>query len=421
MTTHDALSQLALHGGPKVRTAPWPARGLIGPEEKAAVDALFDEAIATGQVFGYNGPEETAYCQEFAAFMGGGYVDAVSSGTAGIYVALKALEIEPFTEVIVGAVTDPGGMMPIPLLNCIPVVADTAPDSYNTGPDQVRALISPLTSAIVIAHIGGEPADVEGIVAVAREHGVPVIEDCAQAHGATLHGRPVGTFGDIAVFSTMFGKHHCSGGQGGLVYTRDERLYWAIRRASDRGKPFGLPAGATNYTASLNFNLNDLAAAIGRVQLRKLPEIVQRRRAVVAELARGIEGLQTVSIPTPLPGAEPSYWFLRMRFYAERATCDKATFCEALRAEGLSVTTDYRAALPHTMDWFVQRRVFGNSGYPWASPDYRGDPDRQFPCPNAQAAMDTHFNLQFHENWGAQEIADAVAIFRKVEAAYRRD
>jgi hypothetical protein len=89
-----------------------------------------------------------------------------------------------------------------------------------------------------------------------------------------------------------------------------------------------------------------------------------------------------------------------------------------LIAEGLSIAPHYRGALPHTMDWFTQRRVFGHSGYPWASPAYTGDPDRQFPCPNAQAAMETHFNLYFYESWGATEIADAIAIFQKVDQAY---
>ena len=92
---------LALHGGPKVRAQPWPERGLIGPEEKAAVDALFDQAIATGRAFGYNGPEEEAYCREFSDYLGGGFADAVSSGSAAVYVALKALNLPPFSEVIV--------------------------------------------------------------------------------------------------------------------------------------------------------------------------------------------------------------------------------------------------------------------------------------------------------------------------------
>ncbi len=414
------LDQLAVHGGPRLRAEPFPQRGHIGREEQEAVDALFERAIATGIAPGYNGEEENTYCEEFAALMGGGFADAVSSGTAGIYVALKALDLEPFTEVIVGAVTDPGGLMPVPLLNLIPIIADSEPNSYNTGPEQVEALISPLTSAILIAHIAGEPADAAGIADLARAHGIPLIEDCSQAHAATLHGQMVGTYGDMGVFSTMSGKHHVSGGQGGLVYTRDEALYHAIRRASDRGKPFFLPPGSTNPVASLNLNLNDLAAAIGRVQLHKLPDIVRSRRTIVAGIAEGISALTTVSIPAPIPGAEPSYWFLRMRFHAESATCDKEAYCQALSAEGLAITPSYRAALPHTMEWFQQRRVFGRSGYPWTSPDYAGDPDRRFPCPNANATMDTHLNLHFYESWTGTEVRDAIAILARVDRAYAR-
>jgi perosamine synthetase len=410
---------LAIFGGERVRREPFPPRGNIGQEERAAILAVVESALAAGEMPGYNGEEEEAYCREFAAAMGGGYADAVNSGTSALYVALKALDLEPFGEVIVSAVTDPGGMMPIPLLNLIPVVADSAPDSYNSGPEQVAGLISPLTRAIVIAHIGGEPAEIEDIVALARRHGIPVIEDCAQAHGARLQGRPVGSFGDIGVFSTMFGKHLSTGGQGGVVFTRSEGVYQAVRRASDRGKPFFLPPGSTNISASLNLNLNDLAATIGRVQLRKLAEVVARRQTIAGQIGEGLLDLATVSLPVPVQGAEPSYWFLRLRFHAERATCDRDTYCRALLAEGLPLTPHYRAALPHSQEWFVKRRVFGNSGYPWASPEYRGERDKTYPCPNALAAMDTHFNLQMHENWGPGEIDDALAILRKVDAVSR--
>jgi len=107
-----------------------------------------------------------------------------------------------------------------------------------------------------------------------------------------------------------------------------------------------------------------------------------------------------------------------MELHADRARCDKETFCQALMAEGLPIDLNYRGAMPHLMDWFVNRRVFGESGYTWKSPDYDGDPDRPFPCPNAQASMDSQFNLRFHENWGDREVADAVAILRKVGLAY---
>ncbi len=411
---------LAINGGTPLRIAPWPPRGLIGYEEKEAVDALFNEAIASGQAPGYGGEQEQAYCREFTAMMGGGVADAVNSGTTAVYVALRALELEPFTEVVVGCVTDPGGMMPIPLMNCIPIPADTAPGSFNPGPEQIEAAITPLTSAIVVAHIFGEPADMDGILAVAERHSLPVVEDCAQAHAAFLHGKPLGSFGTTAAFSTMFGKHHCTGGQGGLVYSRHKDLLPIIRRVADRGKPIDLPPGSTNQIASLNLNLNEISAAIGRRQLQKLPAIAARLRAIAVRVREGLSDVPGVSVPKPMADAEPSYWKLRLEFHQDRMTCDKDTFCAALRAEGLgTIMENYRAALPHLQEWFVKRRVFGTSSYPWASPDYRGDLNRQFPCPNAMTAMERFFVMLSNEAWTDKDVDDAIAILRKVEAAYR--
>jgi dTDP-4-amino-4,6-dideoxygalactose transaminase len=411
---------LAIDGGSPVRSTGMPPRGLLGEEERQAVDALFDAAISSGNAFGYNGAEETAYCEAFARLLGGGFVDGVNSGTTAVYVALKALDLPAYSEVIVGCVTDPGGMMPIPLLNLIPMVADTVPGSFNTGPEQVEALITERTSAIVVAHISGEPADMPGIMKVAAAHDLPVIEDCAQAHGAFLDGTPLGAFGTLSAFSTMSGKHHCSGSQGGLVYTADEALYARVRHASDRGKPFALPAGSSNCMASLNLNLSDLAGAVGAVQLRKLPDIVRRRRDVADALRSAMASLVAVAPSELITGAQPSYWFLRGVFDADAATCDKMQYCQALAAEGLPVNASYRGALPHLQDWFRERQVFGTPGLPWSSPDYAGDRDATFPCPNAEAAMDACFLVAVHEGWDDDAVGDAISIFRKVDAAYAR-
>ena len=415
----DKVEKLALHGGVPVREKPLPPRGHIGTEEKEAVIAYLDRVIASGTLGAYQGEEEEAYCAQFAEQLGGGYADAVSSGSTAIYVALMALQLEAFSEVIIGPFTDPGGMMPIPLQNMVPMIADSAPDSYNTGPEQVEELISPRTSAIIVPHIAGEPADIGGIIEVARRRGIPVIEDCAQAHGARFKGQLVGSFGDISAFSTMSGKHHSSGGQGGMVFTRDEALYQSVRRMADRGKPHFLPEGATNIEATLNFNQTDLAAVVGQVQLRKLPEMVERRRAIVGQLIEGTADLEMIALRQGGRDIESSYWFLPVAFYPERAACDKETFCESLRAEGLPVTDDYRYGMPHRQEWYTERRVFGSSGYPWASPLYKGDPNREFPCPNAQAMLKSHFTMSLHENWGTREIDDVIAIFHKAAAAYR--
>ena len=219
------IEKLAVNGGPKAVGTLKP-RFHFGVEEKEAAMRLFDRSIETGNAFGYNGPEEEALGKEFAEFLGGGYADGVNGGTNAVFVALRALEPKPFSEVIVGAVTDAGGMMPIVLNNCIPVVCDTMPGRYNIGPEQVEACITPLTSAIIVPHIGGEPADIKGIMEVANRHGIPVIEDCAQAHGAKVDGQYVGTFGTYGAFSVMFGKHFCTGGQGGMVFSKTEAYFY---------------------------------------------------------------------------------------------------------------------------------------------------------------------------------------------------
>jgi len=415
-------SQLAINGGQKVRTEPWPARRLFAEEEKLAAVALFDRSIASGEAFSYNGEEEEAYCKEFAGFLGGGYADAVNSGTTAVYVALQALALEPFTEVIVPPVTDMGGVMPVPLINCIPILADNAPGSYNVGPEQIAARITERTSAILVAHIAGLPIDMDPVMEIARSQGIPVIEDCAQAHGATYKGRYVGTIGDmserhIAAFSTMSGKHHATGGQGGVVFTKNEDLYWRARRASDRGKPFGLDDATSNVTCALNLNLNDLSAAIGRVQLKKLPKIIEGCRRAAKQINQRCRPLKAVEVDMGLPDTEGVFWFLVFRLDLEKVSVEIDTFVNALEAEGLPFAAHYTQ--PFTRhDWFKNRAVFGASGYPWACPLYQGDPDQEYAVPNFDQVDASLFRIKVHENLTEKEADDIFEALSKVETAF---
>ena len=417
MSGEGNLDKLAIDGGAPIRTAPWPARYLFGEEEKAAAMALFDRAIESGQAFGYNGEEEEGYCREFCEFMGGGYADAVNSGTAAMYVALRALDLEPFTEVILPPVTDMGGVMPVPLINCIPICADSAPDSYNCGPEQIEARITERTSAIVVAHISGHPVDMDPILEIAKARNLPVLEDAAQAHSATYKGRFAGTMGDIAIFSTMFGKHHATGGQGGVVYTQREDLYWRARQAADRGKPFGIEGGNSNVLASLNLNLNELSAAIGRVQLTKLPAIVSGCRRMARDLAERCASLQTVHPDMGLPECQGAYWFLAFHVDIDRLSCDIDQFAAALRAEGIPFASQYTR--PFTKEvWYKERAVFGKSGYPWTSPLYKGDPDAEWLLPNVEKVHASTCMLKAHENMGEQDAEEVFQALQKVERAY---
>jgi len=409
-------TKLAIDDGPAVRSEPMPARGLIGPEEKAAAMKLFDEAIASGDAFGYGGVAEGQYEKDFAELMGGGFADGVNSGTNALFCALGALQLDALSEVIVPPITDPGGVMPVVLVGCVPVVADADPRSYNTSAEQIEPMITERTRAVIVAHIAGEPADMDPIMALAKKHNLYVVEDAAQAHGARYKGRLVGTIGHIGAFSTMFGKHHCTGGQGGVVYTRDEQLHWQGRRFADRGKPFNLDAPG-NVVAGLNCNLNDLAAAIGSAQLKKLPGIISRRRHVGEAIKQRLQKCRAVSLGWQVADTEPTYWFLRLKLDLDAVRVDKNTFCEALAAEGMPVSLSYRH-IPGEAPWFVNKATFGSSGFPWNCSDYKGPSQPQCRIANAIAVTDTHFGIGMSESYGEREIDDIIAAISKVENAY---
>lgn len=410
MKTRESPKTLAIEGGTPVRATPMPPRRLFGEREKQAAVRLFDQAIASGDAFGYNGPEEKAFEAEFADWMGGGFADAVNSGTNAVFAALGALQLPAGSEVIVPPITDPGGVMPVAVLNAVPVVADAARGSFNMGSRQVEAVVTDRTRAVLVAHIAGYPADMPGILRVARRHKLRVVEDCAQAQGATLGGRLLGTFGDIAAFSTMFGKHIATGGQGGIVYTRDAELHWNGRRFADRGKPFNLP-GKTNVVPALNLNLGDLGAAIGRAQLKRLPDIVAKRRGIVAAIHRGLGRLKAVAPAAQLRGASPSYWFLPVAVDARRLRVTKDQFAKAVAAEGVPVSASYRH-IPAEADWFRQS---GACPSPWI---YRSRVNRDPEIGETLRTLDRHFLIMIHEGFDRRAVSDVLAALAKVEAAY---
>ncbi|MBN1352698.1 DegT/DnrJ/EryC1/StrS family aminotransferase [candidate division KSB1 bacterium] len=412
----SAPIKLAIEGGTPVRTQPMPPRALIGEEEKAAVMKMFDEAIQTGNAFGYGGTYEQQYEKDFVDFMGGGFADAVNSGTNAVFCALGGLQLDAFSEVIIPPITDPGGVMPVIFAGCVPVMADADPRSFNTSDEQIAPLLTERTRAIIIAHIAGEPADMDPIMALAKKRHLFVIEDCAQAHGATYKGKLLGTFGDFSAFSTMFGKHHCTGGQGGVVYTQNESLHWQARRFADRGKPFNLDAPG-NVIAGLNCNLNDLSAAIGSSQLKKLPKIIAKRRFIGNAVKAGLASRKAVSVGWQVPDTEPVYWFLRIKLELDRIKTDKETFCKALSAEGIPAAPSYRH-IPAEAPWFKNKATFGKSGFPWNCSDYHGPRTPVYRAENAIEAAETHFMIPIHENFGQQEVDDILSAIKKVETAY---
>ncbi len=409
MMTSTLDSKPAIQGGPKIRTSPWPPRFLFGEEEKRAVVDLFDRAISKGShILGYNGAEEEAYMADFVEWMGGGFADGVNSGTNALYVAIRALDLPPGSEVIVPPVTDPGGIMPVVLAGLRPVVADSASSSYNTGAKEIGKCLSDRTSAIIVAHIAGDPVDMEFVMKLAHSRGIPVIEDCSQAHGAIYQGQKVGRFGAIASFSTMFGKHHASAGQGGIVYTQDEKLYWRARQVADRGKPFGISdAKCGNVTPALNCNMDELHAAVGRIQLAKLPAQLKYRRSLAKAVADALANeVRSIRLAPRPEGAVSAYWFLLLSVDLSGWCISKQEIAKAVQEEGIPLEPGYWH-VPAVQQWYreldddASRRDLSD-------------------LPNVCECEANHLMMPFHEGWSINEVEDLVAALRKVENAFAR-
>lgn len=405
-----------VHNGRRTRRLPWPRRRHFDYRERRAVLRVLDREVRAGGSVVYGGAEHKAYCRAFAEYLGGGYAHAVNSGTNAVYVALRALDLEPGNEVIVPPITDAGGTMPVPLMGCIPIPADSRPGSLNVSADQIRAVLSERTSAIVVAHIGGYPIDMDPILQLAAERRLPVVEDCAQALGAVYKGRMAGSLGTISAFSTMFGKQHCTGGQGGVVFTQDTLLFARVRQIADRGKPHGTLGNPTNVIASLNFNQDEISMAIGRAQLEKLPGAVEARRAFASLVRDGLEGNGAVSVTGVLPDTSPSPWFLMLRLELGALRIDSAGFASALRAEGIDGVHAGYPFYPTDQPWHRDAAVFGCSGLPWAMSNSK---PRTFQLPNAYAANQSIVRIDVHEQLTAIEANQLIRAVTKIVRYYK--
>ena len=378
----------------------FPKRQLITECERKALFDLLDRTMATGSAFDrYGGVEVDAFEKEFAAAYGTRYCTAVSSGTAGIHTALAALRLEPGTEVICSPITDPGAVMPVVLLNLIPVFADCEPGTFNVSASGVMDAITPRTGAVVVGHIAGEPADIASIAEAAGEQNISLIEDCSQSHLARWNGKPVGTFGDMGVFSIMSGKQMTSGGQGGMIITDSEDLYYKCKSFADRGKPFGTDS-PTNIMAGLNYRMTEIEACIGRVQLKRLPEMIARRRSCAALIRKAMNGLEILTPGRVLDSADPSWWFLRIHAASEKCGVPKEDVSRMLKEKGVPAAPTYTTII-YKQKWFEEQTVFGSSHMPWTLTEnlyaYTGC------CPEAERSLGNHLMIAFHESLSAED------------------
>lgn len=293
--------------------APWPS---FSDEEVAAVT----DVLRSGRVNYWTGRLCRDFEKEFAAWCGVNHAVALSNGTLALDVALKALGVGPGDEVIVTPRSFMASVSTVATAGAIPVFAEVDRDSQNITAETILAVLTPRTKAIIPVHLAGQPCDMDPIMKLAAEHGLFVIEDCAQAHGALYKGRSVGSIGHVGAWSFCQDKIMSTGGEGGMVTTNDPELWSAMWSYKDHGKSWeGVynrphPPGPrlVHDTFGTNWRMLEMQAAIGLIQLRNLDTWVVRRNQIADALRSACSRHKVLRTPVPAEDMHHAYY----RFYA---------------------------------------------------------------------------------------------------------
>jgi dTDP-4-amino-4,6-dideoxygalactose transaminase len=341
MTQSAVLNLLAIEGGQpsrRARFAPWP---LFEADEIAAAERV----LRSGKINYKTGEEGRPFEEEFAAFAGCKHGVAVANGTVALELALHALGIGAGDEVIVPSRTFIASASCVVMRGAKPVIADVDATSQNVTAETARAALSARTKAIIAVHLAGWPCDMDAIVALAREYGIKVIEDCAQAHGSTYKGRPVGSLGDAAAFSFCQDKIMTTGGEGGMLTTNDDAACDRARSFRDHGASNDLRENNKDAQSfrwvhdsfGTNWRLTEMQSAIGRAQLRKVSRWLAMRKRNAAVLTKRLLRCPGLRVTEPKEETGHSYY----KYYAFvcpeglRAGWNRDRVMAAIQAEGI--------------------------------------------------------------------------------------
>jgi len=351
----------------------WPrefpgANWLDEREEAAVLDVL-----RHGSLFRYYGPGEPTHVAGLEAaaceFYGVRHAQAVNSGTGALMTALGALGIGPGDEVIVPSFMWVATVTAVVRANAIPVICEVD-DTFGINPADLEKRITRRTRLIIAVHMAGAPADMDGVMSVAGAHGIPVLEDCAQANGGHFRGKKLGTFGKVSIFSFQLNKN-ATAGEGGLIVTDDSRLYKRIVAAHDigvhwiEGGPKAVP-GAVMWGQGRR--MSELCGAVARVQLSKLPEIVGRMRASkrrILDMLAGTPGLSFRRLADP--DGDTGAFIILMLDDAGRAM----GAAERMQQAGLGAAVrleDYHLHIYFNISALVDKVPLSPAGNPWSLP-----------------------------------------------------
>jgi len=419
--------KLAVNGGTPVRTEPFPAYRTIGSEEKAAVMEVLDSGVLSRYLGCWHddflgGPQVRELEKEWAKFFGTRHAVTVNSCTSGLYCAVGAAGIEPGEEIIVSPYTMSASATAPLVYNAVPVFADIEEDCYCLNPDSIKQRITPATKAIIIVDIFGLPYDAEAVNAIAEEHGLVVIEDCAQAPGAKYKERFAGTLGDMGVFSLNYHKHIHSG-EGGVVVTDDDELAERLRLIRNHAEAVVEKMGRKNLVNMIGFNyrMTEMEAAVARCQLKKLPGLLAERQKNCEYLITNLADIPVITPPKIREECEHAFYVFASKFDSESAGVSRETFVNAVKAElpvtelregeGVLISCGYVKPL-YLSPMFQEKTAYGSEHYPFRK---KHDYSKGI-CPVAERM---HFSDLFsHElmrpGMTEKDLDDVITAFHKV-------
>jgi perosamine synthetase len=364
------MSKLALLGGTPIREAAIPWTNTMGEEEKTAVVKVMESGNLSAFIGrAGNGFLGGAKVQEietmFADKFGSKYGISLNSATTALHTAIAACEIGPGDEVLVTPYTMAATASAILMNNAVPVFVDICSETYTLNPSEIEKWLTPRTKAIIVTNLFGLPGNLPEILKIARQHGLYVIEDNAQAPGATINGKQAGTLGDLGIFSLNYHKVIHSG-EGGIILTDNEKLAYRCQLIRNHGEVVvdDLEDEDTVVLGS-NYRMTELHAAIGIEQLKKMDEFLKRRRSLAEQLSKGLStftGLKGVTVPE---GYEHSYYVYPIQFDKSIWGIKRSTFAAAMKAEGFPLGEGYVKPI-YLMKLYQHKKIYNQTQYPFS-------------------------------------------------------
>jgi 8-amino-3,8-dideoxy-alpha-D-manno-octulosonate transaminase len=355
-------------------------------EERAVLDVLRRRSLF--RYYGLEKPKHVARLEQTAReFYGVRHALAVNSGTGALFTAMTALGIGPGCEVIVPAFFWVSTVGAVVNANAIPVLCEVD-DSFSIDPRDLERKITPRTKLIVPVHMAGAPCDMKAVMAVAKKHGIPVLEDCAQANGGSFGGRKLGTFGTLGLFSLQWNKN-ATAGEGGLLVTDDAQLYERCVAAHDLGIPWvdGLPRETGTLTWGAGRRMSELTGAVAATQLKKLPKIVEHMRGSkgrIKALLAGTPGLGFRRLNDAAGDAGP---FLILVLPDEAQAVRAAGRMQAAGLASSARLADYGLHIYYNVPQLVAKTPLSAAGNPWSLPQNKHSRHqyRKGACPQSDA------------------------------------